>query len=377
MHVLILPSWYPTENDPVRGCFFREQAEALAKSGLRVSVFPYYADLPRGVRIERTQRMEGMNEFAIHYAPLPMHLTYFRLLGAMAGLLRAFPGDERPDVIHVHSFQAARYALGLKKLFGIPVVITEHVSWFERGLLSEHDLAAVRRSYAGADALIAVSSGLKKTIAPYCPGEIAVIPNMVSDLFFARERQPIPRSPFRFAAVGSMKPIKGIDVLLNAFAGVVGSGADARLTVCGGGEALDAYRRLACDLAVEDRVTFTGPISREECAQVLSDSHAFVLPGRTETFGVVYIEAMACGLPIIMTKTNAWRELATEKTGLAVEIEDVPGLRDAMLTLMEHYKEYDSAVIRELCRERYSGESVCARLKEVYRSVSNHTGNEL
>ena len=376
MHVLVLPSWYPSEDDPVNGCFFREQSEALAKSGLRVSVLPYYSDLLRGVRIEWTERTERMTEYAIHYSPLRMHLTYFRLLGAMAGIIRAFPADERPDVIHVHSFQAARYAMGLKKLFGLPVVITEHATWFERGLLSKKTLVAVRRSYAGADALIAVSSGLKEVIAPLYPGEITVIPNMVSSLFFARERRPIPPAPFRFAAVGSMQPKKGIDILLNAFAGVVGSGADARLTVCGGGEALDEYRRLAESLSLGDRVIFTGQISREECARVLSESHAFVLPSRTETFGVVYAEAMACGLPILMTKTNAWRELVSEKTGLAVEIEDVPGLRDAMMRLMECYVDYDAAAIRRFCRDRYSEESVCTRLREVYRSVSNHAGNQ-
>ena len=139
-------------------------------------------------------------------------------------------------------------------------------------------------------------------------------------------------------------------------------------------EELETYRKLAEDLALGERVTFTGQISREECARVLSESHAFVLPSRTETFGVVYAEAMACGLPIIMTKTNAWRELVTEKTGLAVEIEDVPGLRDAMLALIKTYETYDAGEIRAFCRERYSGESVCARLKEIYDSAASAAG---
>ena len=374
MHILILPSWYPTESDPIRGSFFREQAEALAKSGLRVSVFPYYSDLSHGVRIERTERAERMTEYAVHYSVLPLHLTYLRLVRAMAGVVRSMPSGTRPDAIHVHSFQAARYALALKKLFGIPVVITEHATWFERGLLSEKDMAAVRRSYAGADVLIAVSPGLKEIIAPCYPGEIYVVPNMVSDLFFAQARRPIPSRPFRFAAVGSMQPKKGIDVLLNAFAGVVGSGADVRLTICGGGAELETYRRMARELSLEERVTFTGQISREGCAEVLSESHAFVLPSRTETFGVVYAEAMACGLPIIMTKTNAWQELVTAQTGLAVEIEDIAGLRDAMLTLMDSYGEYDGAAIRERCLRLYSGESVCAQLKKIYGSTALSAG---
>lgn len=370
MHILMLPSWYPSERDAINGCFFREQAEALAKSGIRVSVFPYYADRKRGVCVERTERAERMTEYGIHYAVLPLHLTYLRLVGTMAGLIRSMSAENRPDVIHVHSFQAARYALALKKLFGIPVVITEHATWFERGLLSEKTLADVRRFYAGADALIAVSPGLKEVIAPYYPGEISVIPNMVSDFFFSQQRLTSPPPPFRFAAVGSMQSKKGIDVLLNAFAGVVESGADVLLTVCGGGQELEVYQRLARDLALEDRVSFTGQISREACAEVLASSHAFVLPSRSETFGVVYAEAMACGLPIIMTKTNAWRELVTAETGLAVEIEDISGLQASMIDLMNRYGEYDGAFIRERCRSRYSGDSVCAQLKKIYGSAA-------
>ena len=53
MHILILPSWYPTKDDPVKGSFFAEQAAALAHGGHRVSVVPMFSDAPSGCRMEK------------------------------------------------------------------------------------------------------------------------------------------------------------------------------------------------------------------------------------------------------------------------------------------------------------------------------------
>ena len=104
-------------------------------------------------------------------------------------------------------------------------------------------------------------------------------------------------------------------------------------------------------------------------AAVLRKNQAFVLPSRTETFGVVYVEAMACGLPIVMTKTNAWEMLALPETGLAVEIEDVPALTDAMARIVDRYGEYDAERIAALCRESFSEKAVTDRLTALYERV--------
>ena len=81
------------------------------------------------------------------------------------------------------------------------------------------------------------------------------------------------------------------------------------------------------------------------------------------------MEAMACGLPILMTKTNAWQMLVTPETGRAVEIEDVPGLRDAMMDMIRHYDRYDKERIALLCRERFSEKAVVGQLTELYESL--------
>lgn len=366
MHILVLPSWYPTKEDPVKGSFFAEQAAALARYGHTVTVMAVYNDGERGVQTEK--RSDGnLTEYLIHVKPLRFHLTYFRILREMLVLLRQCG---KPDVIHVHSYGAAKYAAVLRLFSGVPYVITEHVSWFARGTMTKHALREAALAYRKANGVLAVSPGLRETIAPLCGGKkIQVLPNLVNEAFFARTRKDIPARPFRFISVGWLEKNKGMDLLLEAFGRLIDSGADAHLTICGSGSEKEALEAQAKELSCAGRVTFTGAVPREKIGEYLAESHAFVLASRVETFGVAFVEAMACGLPIVMAKTAAWRMLALPETGLAVEVGDKDGLADAMASIMENYGAYDPDTIREICRGCFSEKAVCEQLTAVYESV--------
>ena len=118
MHILVLPSWYPTKEDPVKGSFFAEQAAALARFGHTVTVMAVYNDGMSGVQTEKCTD-GNLTEYLIHVKPLRFHLTYFRILREMHRILRE---SGRPDIIHVHSFRAIRYARALKRRLHVPIV---------------------------------------------------------------------------------------------------------------------------------------------------------------------------------------------------------------------------------------------------------------
>ena len=369
MHILILPSWYPTEDEPLRGSFFAEQAEALAASGHRVSVFPVFNDAPASCRVEK--RIRGnLTEYAVHVKPLRFHLTWFRVVRTMARLIRRELAGAKPDIIHVHSYAAARYARALKALFRIPYVVTEHVSWFERGILSPKALREAARGYGAADAVIAVSAGLREQIRPLCGRKnVRIVPNLVNDRFLKTPLDREERETFEFLSVASLHPYKGHDVLLRAFARTAAEHGGVRLTICGDGPERPNLEILAGELGLRDRVTFPGAVSREEVAERLRRCRAFVLASRIETFGIVYLEAMACGRPILMTKTGAWEQLALPETGIAVDIDDEGALAAAMGTMIRNYDRYDPERIREYCRDRFSPEAVCRQLTAIYEET--------
>ena len=369
MHILVIPSWYPTPEDPISGCFFREQAQALADYGHRVSVFAVFSDAPEDVYTEKTVS-GNMTEFRIHAKPVRFHLTYFAFLREMLRLLRTELKDCPPEIIHAHSFYTLRYGKALRAMLHIPLVCTEHATWFERHMLSEKELRHIRRDFHSCDAVIAVSPGLREHIRPYCMNkDIQVVPNMVSDRFFEGGLRRDPGETFGFISVGGMLHKKGFDILLEAFDAVHKKYPNTRLTVCGGEDREQNYPELVKRYDLGDAFHFTGRVSREECAQYMRENQVFVLPSRAETFGVVYIEAMACGLPIIQTKIGAWTMLTTPETGIAVDTENVSQLAEAMISVMEHYASYDPQTIRNYCRSRFSEKAVCEQLTAVYESV--------
>ena len=128
---------------------------------------------------------------------------------------------------------------------------------------------------------------------------------------------------------------------------------------------------MVSSLGLDLQVIFTGRHEPEDIYRFYKAGAVFVCASEFETQGLTYIEAMACGLPIIMTKTNAWELLAVPETGVAVEIDDPEALTAAMLEMMEQYDRYDPERISAWCRSRFSEEAVAAELTELYQSVVN------
>lgn len=366
MNILILPSWYPTKQDPIHGIFFREQARALTEYGHSVVVFAFYPDSEGKTCTEKIVT-GNMTEFLIHVKPVHFHLTYFVLLWEMLRLLRTELHGWKPDVIHVHSFRGIRYARALRVFCGVPIVVTEHVTWFEQKMFTQKELSQIRCDYNAVDALLAVSPGLRDQILPYCTNkDVLIVPNMVEQRFLDGPLHCSAGDTFGFVYLGALGEKKGVDILLSAFDAVRRKLPNVRLTICGEGKYGQQYIDQAEALGLNDVVCFRGQVSRSECAEELRKNQVFVLPSRAETFGVVYIEAMACGLPIIMTKIGAWTILAREETGLAIDVGSVDQLVDAMLYMAENPDRYDAEKIRSFCAENFSAESVCRRLTEIY-----------
>ena len=96
---------------------------------------------------------------------------------------------------------------------------------------------------------------------------------------------------------------------------------------------------------------------------------AFVLASRRETFGVVYIEAMAAGLPVIATRCGGPEDFVTEENGILIPVDDAAALTDAMEHMMLHRREYDSASISADIRRKFAPETIAARLTDIYKTV--------
>ena len=159
------------------------------------------------------------------------------------------------------------------------------------------------------------------------PNDLSQIPNFSS--IAVKPRAQVTRGDaLRVVAIGRLVHKKGFDFLLKTLAAALERGLNLRLEIAGDGPELTALRKQAAELNLGSKLTFLGwQASVESC---LARADVFVLPSRDEPFGIVCLEAMAMGVPIITTRTDGPMEILDSDTALLVDIEDISGLSQAL-----------------------------------------------
>ena len=196
------------------------------------------------------------------------------------------------------------------------------------------------------------------------------MPNIIdTQSFGAVKESNVPGKPFRFAASGFLLHRKGYDLLLRAAGELCRRGYDLTLTVFGDGPERETLEKLAETEGIRGRVDFRGQCTRKELGDAYAQMDAFVLASRRETFGVVYIEAMAVGLPVIATRCGGPEDFVTEENGILIPVDDEDALTGAMEHMILRREDYDSAAISADIRRKFAPETIAARLTELYEGV--------
>lgn len=372
MKILVIPAYYgfgrkkPGASSGT-GIFFKDQAAALAEFGHDVSLLHLHFDAEEGIEIEEVHDA-GVRCIYIHARPLKVPVNLLYRIALTTWTYGRKLAANRPDIIHAHSYRAGLFARTISMLWNVPYVITEHSSTIKGSLPSYWRLVA-RWSFSGANRVMAVSGGLAAAMRRYTHREIRVIPNLVRDEFFdtpLRTHFREPAEPFRFLSVGYASPNKGWDILIPAFADLRSRGHNATLRLCGGGEGTDVLRGLAEQLNLTDHIHFTGKVSHQAVKDFMDSCDCHVQASRLETFGIVNIEALALGKPIIMTATDAAGEIVNDRNGLVVPTLNASKLAEAMETLINEWSRYDPQIIREECRSLFSQTRICQLLTDTY-----------
>jgi len=128
----------------------------------------------------------------------------------------------------------------------------------------------------------------------------------------ARAALGLPRDVPLVLFVGRLLALKGVHHLIRAMVEVGARCPDARLVVVGGGEELPSLTRLGGELGLADRVVFAGERSHEDVIRFMRAADVFVLPSLTEAFGIVLLEAMSCGLPVVASNVKGIPSLISD-----------------------------------------------------------------
>jgi glycogen(starch) synthase len=262
---------------------------------------------------------------------------------------RAFALAHAPDVLHVHHDMLWPLATELRALLGCRAVLTVHVLQAEQdrlrglaqGTLSS---AAQARALAEADAVIAPSRAVGTRLADAVPDtRLAVVPLGLDDTTSARAAAAAPRSGTLVLYAGRFADINGTAELFAAIPRIAGRVPAARFAVGGGlpenrkAEARWLRRWHAqAPAGVQERVKFPGWLSPDALAALYAEAALLLAPSWFETFGLVVLEAMLHGVPVVATAAGALAErIAHERTGLLSAVRDVDALVDNAVRLLD------------------------------------------
>ncbi|MGA9839058.1 MAG: glycosyltransferase family 4 protein [Thermoplasmata archaeon] len=247
------------------------------------------------------------------------------------------------DVLHVHDWFGTVGARALSQRLHVPLVMTVHSTEYDRSLGHpwDHILAREQTGIDSANRVIAVSRHLRQQLIDRYhadPQKVRVIYNAVRPSQRLERIDPTKRVVLY---VGRLAAMKGVDTYLRAAARLVPTFPDVLFVVAGEGPEYSRLIHLAASLGIGDHVMFLGKVTDDERELLLAGSSVFVLPSVVEPFGIAALEAMAAGVPTIVSKTSGVAEIgsgafrvdfwdAEEFASRIAELLEYPTLRAAM-----------------------------------------------
>lgn len=375
-HVLLLTTSYKSCFNDQSSPFFRDQAIALKKAGLKVGVL---CPLPISLKqIWKTKKIkfsqeiyldQGVETMVYPFLSLPKMrgLTVKKRLLIGKSIFKKYVEEHGlPDIIHVHTFLAGELAIWVKEQFQVPYVVTEHSSAFQRGLLNRLQLDIAQEVFSKSKSNIAVSKSLANILSKYFSIPFFVIPNIVDVAFFQPKKSE--KSLYTFINVAHLNKNKNHAMMIRAFEKHYQVFPNSRLLILGGGEEKANLQALVSRLDLTESVRFFGYANREEVRAALQNSDCFVLTSKVETFGVVLIEAMACGIPVVSTRSGGPESIIVN-SDLGILCENNSEAISKAMSFVSN-QQYSSTKIRNYVVENFSEDVAIKKIIELYKTYN-------
>lgn len=387
--VAIVTPWYPSAQLPFRGAFVRAMVEATAPGTDRTTVYhcdtwvgrmgpEQDAEIGRAFRDVITHaappgRTVGGAELVTVPVPMPRALPFAEQARRAADALGAALGGEPipADVVHAH--------VGL--LGGLPAVrnmrpgarlfVTEHATFLDRMLAEPDGHAGYAEVLAAAEAFFVVGDPLLEQFTAAFPQHAHKLRLIANPIDFDMPRPaPVTRLS-RWLFVGGLIERKGVRWLLEAFAVCRSSDPSLSLTLVGEGELRATLRERAEELGVAEALTFAGALPPEEALGLMRDHDLLVHPSRYETFGVVVLEAIAAGMPVVVTRCGGPEQTLAgieSDAGEMIDVEEGAGeIVAGYRRLRDRFPEgIDLAAARKVLSDRYGYPAVARMHHEAW-----------
>ena len=378
MNVLVIPSWYPNGKDKLMGIYHKEFCEALAKrKNIKVNMLfiererlnnPIKYLLMKKEYIVEEKGYKTYIKRMLNVSKLNYDWQMKRYVKVLDKALEKYLKENpKLDIIHAMVTLPAGYAaclLGEK--YNIPVVITEHSSYFKRffeGEDQKYGEFVLKHS-----TFTTVSNFMAEYMKKYIP-TCEVLPNMVNIHTFMKKREKI--TELKLVTISALREGKRIDDIFMALKILIETKKlKPKLTVIGDGFLENYYKNRCHELGMDQYVLFVGRKTKEEISKILLKNNIFVIASEKETFCIPGLEALASGIPVVSTKCLGPEEYITAKCGKLVEVGNTKDLADAIYDVYLNIDKYDIKELRNTAK-KYSDELVIDKAIQIYQKVIN------
>ncbi len=395
MKSLIVSALFPLSEEVVL-TFVYEEAVRLAEKGVEVHVsrlafgrdtlvdgMVVHNALDFGFLNALWQGLRHVSVFPRSLVFRPRHVVGISVFG---GHIARIAKRNDVDIVHAHwAYPNGFASLIAKKIIDRPLVVTLHgydilteVSIGFGARLNKSFDSAIRKVLVGADKVVVASKRVyEEAMKAGCPKKnLMLIPMFVDveqfnpqiDPFYVRDKLGLKDDPIVFCVRHHVAE-KGIEFLIRTVPIVAKSFPNIKFIIGGDGPLLERHKLLASELDVSENVIFTGSISRKELPYYYAACNVSAVPSIVEAFGLVTVEAMACGKPVIGSNVGGIPDVIVDGVnGFLVKPRDVEGLAEKIIFLLNNLElaEKMGRRGRQIAEEKFSLEKRIEKIVQLY-----------
>lgn len=390
MKILHISRLYPVFYNKFYGRAIHAQTREVKKLGYEVKVISPIPQTPFPIKyfslkwkryseISQKTSLEGIEVFYPRYIDFPKTLFFEssgeRMYHGIKDLVAYIYKHFKFDLIHAHmALPDGRAATLIKKEYNKPLVLTLRSSDLDLSIFKNKKIFHLVKEVAKhADVVLVPSPHLRRKAKEYFKITPKIIPNGIYSDEVIQDNDSLSREYKNrkiILSISQLIKIKGVDFNLRAMAKLKKKYTHLIYLIIGDGPEKKYLKSLARDLKIENNVEFLGKQPHKKAMEYISICDLFSLPSWRETFGLVYLEAMANRKPIIGCQDQGIDGIIKEReTGLLVKPKDVDSLTrqiDFLLSNPERSKQIGERA-QKLVLENYTWREIAKRLNEVYR----------
>jgi glycosyltransferase involved in cell wall biosynthesis len=380
---MFVNSIFPNPVEPLKGNFILKNIAAYPYD-VEVKVIapvPFFLGVRRGkhnLSIARKDAVTIGNKSVEVYRPrfllLPRNLLrafvpYLEYISILS-IMKHIHKEWKIDLLHANFASpdgiAAAY---MARKMEIPLVITEHQAALQTFVSIPYLRRQMLSAYHQAKCVVCVSQFTANILKNTDPSlqNLKVIPNGVD--FSRFNLRSITDTPSKLIYIGYLVQHKGIHVLLQAIAILKQQGIFPSLSIIGSGIYGNELKLLCNKLDLNSQVHFLGEKNAAEVANLLPQHDVMIHPSFIESFGIVMVEALAAGLPVLSTFNGGAEDIISSEVGMLVPINNPKALAEGIIKLFANWHSYKPQALRDYAFHKYGMSIVAGQTIAVYRDV--------